>query len=122
MASWKVPADSTKALAEYTQDFTKNTVDSLVVKNLLRRVDKWVKQGFKVYAFRPPTTNAMVALENRISGFDEGAFKESFETAGGQWISIPAIGYVSYNGSHLEKESALKLSYNLGKIIANEYN
>lgn len=119
VASWKVPSDSTKALQVYVRHFTDNSVDSMLVKNLINRVNKWVKKGIKVYTFRPPTTSAVV-LENRMSDFDENAFIESFEKVGGQWIHIPVAGFVSYDGNHLEKESALKLSSRLGKIISRK--
>jgi hypothetical protein len=122
VASWKVPIDSTKALKEYEKDFASNTVDSMMVKSLVKRVDKWVKQGILVFAFRPPTTNAMVSLEDRLSGFNENTFKRAFEEAGGRWINVPVTGYVTYDGSHLERQSALKLSSYLGLTIAGEDN
>lgn len=117
VASWKTPSDSTSALSEYVRDFANNKVNQTVVDSLISRVALWAKSGIKVFAFRPPTTRAMVHLEDSISGFDESKFVASLKQAGGGWIDLPLSGYVSYDGSHLTKESALRLSHELGEVV-----
>lgn len=71
----------------------------------------WVKGGFRVYAFRPPTCHDMTELENRLSGFREEEFVRNFTRAGGRWIPVSNKDYRSYDCSHIDKKSAIKLSY-----------
>lgn len=120
VASWKIPSDSTSALTEYVRDFTNNKVSQVVEDSLIERVSTWTRHGIKVFAFRPPTTLAMVQLEDSISGFNQSRFVASLEQVGGRWIDIPVKGYISYDGSHLVKESALRLSRRLGEAIREE--
>jgi hypothetical protein len=77
----------------------------------------WNSRGIDVYAFRVPSSQAMVELENQMSGFDEAAFVEQFTSAGGIWFSIPLEPYHSFDGSHLTKQAALKLSADLATLI-----
>jgi hypothetical protein len=117
VASWKYPEDPQEALIPYLRDFTNNMVSSALIANLIRQTGDWAARGIKVYAFRPPTSNEMVELERGHSGFDEGDFVSKFSRAGGIWISIPLEGYHSYDGSHLDKMSAVALSRTIAEVI-----
>ena len=68
--------------------------------------------------FRPPTTPAMLDLEERLSGFDEARFARRFEEAGGSWVALAREGWRSYDGSHLHEDSARRLSDELARAIA----
>lgn len=81
---------------------------------------QWTAQGIRVYAFRVPSSLAMVALEDQMSGFDEATFVEQFKAAGGIWFSIPLEPYHSYDGSHLTKQAALQLSADLARLIKQQ--
>ena len=70
-----------------------------------------------MFGFRVPSTEKMVALENEISGFDEAAFIEGFKAAGGIWFDIPLEPYHTYDGAHLVKPSAIRLSLDLAEMI-----
>jgi len=93
-------------------------VSGKVVADVMKGVREWRAEGIRVYAFRPPTTEKMIALENEAGRYDERALAEELEAAGGVWISLPPAGYRSYDGSHLLRSSALKLSEELGRRIA----
>jgi hypothetical protein len=54
-----------------------------------------------------------------MSGFRENEFIERFEESGGKWLYFSAEPYHSYDGSHLNKQSALILSHDLAKKILN---
>ena len=49
---------------------------------------------------------------------DERALAEKLRQAGGVWIYLDPKGYRSYDGSHLMRSSALKLSEELARRIA----
>ena len=97
--------------------FHGNKVSDVVIRAVIDRTRRWRRAGIEVYAFRPPTTANMLALENEVSGFDEAKFIEEFEAAGGVWIDLSQSGYHSHDGSHLSRPSAERLSRDLAKAI-----
>jgi hypothetical protein len=117
VASWTIPERTDSALSSYYDIFRGTRVEERLVQALLDQTRKWTRAGIRVYAFRPPASAAMVALEDRMSGFDEASFARRFEEAGGTWFSIPLALYHSYDGSHLIKQSAVQLSLDLAHKI-----
>lgn len=86
-----------------------------LIEGVMERTQDWVDRGITVFAFRPPTVALTVALENERTGFDEAEFQRQFEAAGGIWIDIPQDDYVAFDGSHLEREQAGRLSHELAR-------
>ena len=104
----------------YRFKFLNNGVEEQAVEELLLRVRSWCDNGVAVFGFRPPTSEAMVALEEQLSGFDESDFVERFEATGGRWIGVDQFKYLSYDGSHLHRDGAIAFSHDLGKKIKLE--
>lgn len=103
--------NANSAIAIYEQRFMEHQVNSQIQNELFGMVTELKRKGITVFAFRPPTTPNMEALESRLSGFDETAFVERFNQAGGIWIDIEnRFGFHSYDGSHLQADSARLLS------------
>jgi hypothetical protein len=119
VASWTVPEYSTAALPSYREIFTSTQVSPQLVQKLMEQTRRWISEGIKVYAFRPPSSQAMVALENQMSGFNEVIFIQQFEAAGGTWLSLPLASYHSYDSSHLDKGSAIQLSLDIARMISH---
>jgi hypothetical protein len=117
VASWTVPEDVREALGPYREAFRNNKVDPELVKGVMDQTRNWVSRGIAVYAFRPPTTQAMSNLEDAVSGFNEASFVRQFKAAGGIWLPVRMDSYHSYDGSHLGKDSAIKFSEDLAKSI-----
>jgi len=111
------PIDPSFSLGEYRLAFMNNPVDAEIMNTLISQVEEWARSGVKVYAFRPPTTYDMVAMENELSGFDEGEFRLRYETAGGKWIEVDQCAYLCYDGSHLHRDGAVAFSHDLAKKI-----
>jgi hypothetical protein len=119
VASWKTYDDPENALASYRSGFIGNQVSDSIFKGFLSYVKKWVAEGIKVYAYRPPTTIKMVQVEDSLSGFNEVKIRSAFEQAGGIWINVENGIYRSYDGSHLHKDAAIRLSKDLADYIRN---
>lgn len=118
VASLKYPADSNAALKSYRKNFKGNKVSAEVVQELYKRVTRWKRDGFSIFAFRLPTTEGMLLLENNISGFNELELKNQLTTSGAIWIDIEnKHSYSSYDGSHLDEASAVKFSRYLGQEL-----
>lgn len=113
----KIPSDSTEALSSYRTVFDDNQVNDTLVSALMTRVAEWNAKGIQVYGFRPPVTQAMKNLEDSLSGFSEAEIRLKFENAGGIWLDFNDADYVSYDGSHLNSESAIQFSEDLGKKL-----
>ncbi len=120
IASWTIPEDPYRTLPSFRDIFSQTPVSSQLVQELIDQTRTWVAAGIRVYAFRVPSSPALVALEDQISGFDEAAFTEKFEAAGGTWFAIHLEPYHSYDGSHLTKQSALQLSVDLAMLIKQQ--
>jgi hypothetical protein len=118
VASSKTLIDTLAGLKSYRSIFDGNQVSDSIINLVLLNVSQWVKSGVRVYAYRPPTVIAMELLENDKSGFNAALFVTGFEKAGGIWIPVPNDGrYISYDASHLQKESAIDLSRSIRKYI-----
>lgn len=117
IASAQLPERIDQKLDNYRAEFQENPVSDQVVAQLIEAVRRWGKAGLSVFAFRPPTTAAMVELEDMYSGFNQQQFTEAFEAAGGVWIRLDQTGYRSYDGSHLRQDAAEALSRRLGLAI-----
>jgi hypothetical protein len=117
VASWTVPEVPDSQIESYREIFSTTQVSPRLVQALLDQTRQWVSQGIRVYAYRPPTSQAMADLENQQSGFNEAQFAAQFKAAGGTWFSIPLAPYHSYDGSHLVKASAVKLSLDIAGLI-----
>jgi len=117
VAALREVSDPGEGLALYSGVFNGNRVSPELVDRLIRQTETWILEGIRVYAFRPPTLPEMIELERRVSGFEENEFRKRFGQAGGIWIPVSPEGYRIYDGSHLDKESAVRLSAYLAGII-----
>lgn len=112
-----VPERPEWSLGDYENIFKENKVDPEIVNGLIGKVHKWKSKGISVYGFFPPTTEAMRALELRLSGIDEASFITRFQEAGGIWLHFPNGRYPSYDGSHLSDYAAVDFSKDLAGSI-----
>jgi hypothetical protein len=120
VASHNDPADFRAELATYSQLFGPagyGPVSEEVVGELLEQVRRWRARGIEVRAFRTPTSPQMRELEDRLSGFDERSFARRFRRAGGLWLDLPADGWRSCDGNHLDRLSARRLSTVLARSL-----
>jgi hypothetical protein len=89
-------------------------VDPETLERLTERIRKWRHQGIEVLGFRPPTTRETDLFEDEIFRFDEREVAESVRSAGGCWVVLSEKeGFFSYDGSHLNPDSARRLSRSL---------
>ncbi len=117
--SEKFPTDTTEAIPSYVQDFTTYKVKEKSIAELIRQVHTWHEKGIQVVGFRPPVSMPMRMLEDTMGMFNEASIKAQFKKAGGHWIDFNPNLYKTYDGSHLNKESALRLSNDLAIEIRN---
>lgn len=116
----KRPADQEKGLWAYEQNYKNNkkaVVSDTVLIGFMQQVKQWTKEGIQVIGFRPPTTKIMVEIEDKYSGFDHMKVRSAFMQNGGEWIDFNSKDFYSYDGSHLQYKSAIKLSKELRKYL-----
>jgi hypothetical protein len=102
-----------------SQLFENNTVKWAIVDALCQAVYDWTSEGVRVFAFRPPTCTEMETVENERSGFNEDKFVRQFEQGGGIWLDLKSSDLTCYDGSHINRQSAEKLSRRLAEAISN---
>lgn len=118
MESFFLQADTMKLVPV----FSVTTPNTIYIEDaagmFIRQVEKWTGDGIKVVSFRTPAGSIITHLEDSLSGFNELFFKEQFIEAGGDWIEFDARRYHTYDGSHLDHESALLFSRDLAGEIS----
>jgi len=109
-------SDVKKALSLYAQNFDDNPVSEESISRVVESVRAWSGQGILVLGFRPPTTQEMKSLEDAKGAFHEEGVVRRIKDAGGVWLEIP-LDYETYDGSHLQWDSAQRLSHDIGLAI-----
>jgi hypothetical protein len=120
VASNKLPEDTIEAIDSYRPWFAENNVSYELINNLLIHIKTWTKQDIKVYGFYMPTSWSMKQLEDSLSGFDQNQFANKFTKAGGKWLNFNNKKYHSFDGSHLDKKSAIEFSNDLANEILKQ--
>ncbi len=118
-SSWIVP-DTGYSARFYEDIFTENKVSDEVIGELLRFTARWTGMGIHVVGFRPPTAWSIWKLEQEKSGFNETAFVDRFKAAGGIWIPFSLRDYQTFDGNHLDRQSAMRLSADLAIRIRQQ--
>ncbi len=113
----KFPVDTTEALPSYIKDFSQYQVEQNHLNELFNQVKKWTENGIIVVAYRPPVSQAMLKLENSMGKFDEAKIAKGITQAGGHWIPLINSDYSTYDGSHINRSSAEKLSREIAAVI-----
>ncbi len=119
--AYVAPEDPRESMATYAALFkparrgpTRRDLADLVID----AIPRWTAQGIRVYGFRPPTCEAMLALEGAQAQWDADEFIGRFEAAGGSWLTFDEDAYHTYDNSHLDSKSAKRFSTDLAAKIA----
>jgi hypothetical protein len=117
MESYWVKRDTNNSIPSYKVIFKDNQFNEDAAGMLFRQVKKWIDEDIHVVAFRTPSTLGIRMLEDSLSGFEIEPFKEELIENGAHWIEVDRGEYQTFDGNHLENESALKLSVDLAREI-----
>jgi hypothetical protein len=120
LASDLVPPNPRMTLPDYRKNFTGNAVGRKNLDEFSTKVGELVRNGIRVFGFRPPVSPELLALEEQMSGYRELEVAGALEQAGGKWLAIENSGYDTSDGSHLDVRSAILLSGRLAKTIRAE--
>ncbi len=85
-----------------------------MVEALLNLVAEFHGQGIAVYAYRAPSHDQVRALEYRDSAIAYPELVRRFENAGGACLDLDAQAYPTYDGIHLDYQTAIRFSRDLG--------
>ncbi len=117
MESYWDRRDTTNSDISYKVIFNNNQFNEDAVGILYRQVEKWTEEGITVAAYRSPTTHAIRVLEDSLSGFKIGPFRQELLESGVHWIEVDRSKYQTYDGNHLESESAKQFTRDLAVEI-----
>ncbi len=121
MESYQLNPDTTFYNKRYRNAFINNQWDSVQTEGFLRTIREWTSQGIGVVGFRTPASYTLQHLEDSLSGFSVEAFKKRFLDCGAKWVEVDPGRYRTYDGNHLEHESAVRFSRDLGRAIRKLY-
>jgi hypothetical protein len=117
ISSDRRPLVPREAFDLYETELSDHEIDQQLVEDLQSKTRDWTSRGIRVFAFRPPTSLEMEAMEDSLTGFDEQALVASFSAAGGVWIQVERGKYETYDGSHLRREDARLFSRELAAAL-----
>lgn len=104
------------ALPSYNHTFTNTKISQQTIDNLYNQIHQWTNMGYLVFGFVPPSSYNIEELERQYSVFNDNDFAQGFLEAGGKWISFDEL-YTSFDGSHLNSKSAIKVSNEIASAI-----
>ena len=108
-----------RALKSYKKIMTGTQISEKTIEGLYNKIRDWVSEGYLVYGYTPPSSADIEELERHYVSFNDYDIAKGFIEAGGKWILLKD-NYSSYDGSHLDSESAVKLSYEIANTIKSE--
>ncbi len=120
--SEKFPVDTMESISSYTEDFTNYKVKLQYIESLARQVKDWSSRGICVVGFRPPASAPMRALEDSMGLYNETIISARFRESGGHWMELKTYLYKTYDGSHLDRRSAIMFSNDLAREIKGILN
>lgn len=107
----KIPVDSNEALPLYQEEF-KTPISIAKLYDLKKQIQTLSKEGYRVVLIRMPISNEMYQLEeqktNLLTDFLDSCRSNSIE------VIMPQGHFSTYDGSHLQAESAEELSKQIG--------
>ncbi|MBR7145740.1 MAG: hypothetical protein IKD10_12475 [Lentisphaeria bacterium] len=107
----------------YKVYFNDYTFSPESVKEILFYAEQWKKENVTVFAFRLPTMPEMDVLEDSFCKESIDSFRKHLIAAGGVWLEVKDRSkYNSYDGSHLERTDAGKLSHDLAEQIKKYFD
>jgi len=118
--TWWVQPDTMNAAKSYRTLFEGDPVSEEVIEGLMVFVEKWSSHGIQVVGFRPPASYTIRQFEEIRGGFSESAVRNRFLEAGGIWIDVNPGDYQTYDGSHLDHNSAMQFSADLARMIREQ--
>lgn len=121
IATRQFPIDDLEDLEKHRQYLAGNVIDPLLVEELMSQTRAWTARGIRVFAFMPPADQARVAMEDSMLDFDQREFRDAFVSAGGRWLEVNGEGLTTYDGSHLDADSARRMSQCLAREIAEAW-
>ena len=116
-ASYTEPANPRRALKSYRKTLRKHPVDPGVVKALAQRVRQWRHDGIRVYGLRLPLHASLDKLERSRGRYRPATIRRTLEDAGMTWLTPKTDDLATYDGSHLNEPSALRLSERLARLV-----
>lgn len=121
IATRQMPVDDPSELAKHREYLAGNVIDPVLVQEMMSQTRAWTARGIRVFAFAPPADRTRLAMEDSVLGFDWQGFRESFVAAGGRWLEVSASDLKTYDGSHLDADSARRMSRILAREIAKAW-
>jgi len=118
--SEKFPVNRDVALKLYAKEFANNKFSEKSFQVLLDNIYDLTNKNVEVFTLRMPVYHKLKALEDSLSGFKENILKSRIINNGGRWIDIQDSLYSTYDGSHLDGESARLLSKRIAKKINSQ--
>ena len=117
----KYPEKPLATLEVYRRFFAElDKVSPRLLKELVDCVATLTARGIRVVAFRVPAYKALADVENNLSGYDEAALSEQLKHAGAEYLSFDRERYRYFDGSHMQKDSALKFSVDLAHALEKQ--
>ena len=111
--------DINKGLSSYKKEFSQGMYQCSIqeLESTIRSLTNLKSKGIDIYCVWLPTAPSMSELENEQSGMHKNEIEDAFKRQGFTWLSFSDSNYTSYDGSHLELQSASSFSSDVATTI-----
>lgn len=120
VASWKLKSEYNEAIDSYEKSFKRTGFNRAAINEFVLRVSESIKNGYKVYAIRPPVHSGLLDVENKYAADVYNEVKDNLIKSGVRWIEYSSVTDQSYDGSHLNKKGAIEFSSAIAEAIAEK--
>lgn len=117
VGSDKKPADSSSAILPYLEQFQEETAEQDAVDEFIQKLPELRSKGIRVVLVRIPVTQEMKTIEDVAS---LGLYEQIRDRVRNLGFECPELNWSdlqSYDGSHLDSESAVIYSRRLGHYL-----
>ncbi len=114
VASEQSPPQITRGLESVRANHAHaNRVDPAILAAVQDRIRRWTGRGWHVVVFVPPGAPEVDRLARDLAGFDARAVARAVVDAGARWVDVGPDAFETYDGIHLTRASAVRLSRHL---------
>ncbi len=106
----KLPYEPQLSIDIYSKEFSESRCTEQILVKLCDQIRQWRSEGITVLATRMPTSTAMFQLECNLIGYRPQHVEDALSQAGAYWIELPNSDAEAVDGSHLAKDTALRVS------------
>lgn len=117
MPTTRSSRDRESAMKEYQDLFTANKVNPENIDRVANQTKEWIAKGYRIYIFNTPVSAEIKEIEEALSGMPMTEIQRRLTVAGATLLHDFQDSYETFDGHHLERNSAIEFSKELARRL-----